>query len=127
MTQFKIYIIIAVVIAFVAVGVYIKYLQGENKTLTENNAKLTVAVQTQKETITVMQANAETARVAQTTLYKEYSVSRKENAKLTRLLSRHDLKYLAQRKPGLIENRVNKATEKVNECIAQMSKEKECK
>lgn len=46
-------------------------------------------------------------------LQEEINVIRKENGKLEQLLSKHDLKTLAKRKPALIEKRINKATKEL--------------
>jgi len=126
MTQIKIYILIAALLAASGVLLYIKHLQSENKVLTENNAKLTVAVQTQEETIQTMTDDAELAVVAQVNLFREYNDSRNENKKLQAVLSRHDLKYLSQRKPGLVQKKVNAATAKINDCIAALSRGETC-
>lgn len=46
---------------------------------------------------------------------------RKESTEMAELLSRHDLKYLAAKKPGLIENRVNRGTARVFDQLKELS------
>lgn len=49
------------------------------------------------------------------------SESRKRSQELAKLLAEHDLKYLASQKPGLIENRANRATAKVFDELEELS------
>lgn len=46
---------------------------------------------------------------------------RRESTQMAELLSRHDLKYLATKKPGLIENRVNSGTAQVFDQLKKLS------
>jgi len=127
MNQIKLYIGVAVLTVLALLYFYISYLQKEVKVLTENNAKLTVAVQVQKKTIQRIKANAVIAAKAQTALYSDFAEARKQASKLVRLLSKHDLKFLATRKPGLVQRKVNRAIESINDCISKLSRGIECK
>lgn len=46
---------------------------------------------------------------------------RRESTQMAELLARHDLKYLATQKPGLIENRVNRGTKDVFNQLKELS------
>ena len=46
-------------------------------------------------------------------LHMNNSIARSENVKLSNILSKHDIKYLASQKPKLVENRINEGTKKV--------------
>lgn len=46
---------------------------------------------------------------------------RRESSEMAELLSRHDLKYLASKRPGLIENRVNRGTQDVFDQLKELS------
>lgn len=54
-------------------------------------------------------------------LGREVNQIRKEAGELAELLARHDLKYLASQRPGLIENRVNAGTKQVFQELRDIS------
>jgi len=46
---------------------------------------------------------------------------RRESNDMAELLARHDLKYLASQRPGLIENRVNRGTQDIFDQLKELS------
>lgn len=84
-------------------------------TLTENNAKLTIAAQTNQETINKLEEDNKAYEVANKELQLKYKEAEKYGDELSKKLREHDLTRLTLRKPGLIEKRVNDATKKVFE------------
>lgn len=67
---------------------------------------------------------AELARQAKalTDLNNRLITIRRESTEMAELLARHDLKYLAANKPGLIENRVNRGTQDVFDQLKDLSR-----
>lgn len=55
-------------------------------------------------------------------LAKATAEAAKQNRELVEKLSRHDLEDLSARKPGLLENRVNEATEAVRQQLQEISR-----
>lgn len=91
--------------------------QARMAILHENNAKLETAVAISEETVSTLQteyarANQELDRVNQ-----NLALARQENNNLRNKLSEHDLGFLAENKPGLIEPIVNRATDNANRCF----------
>jgi len=109
--------------------------QTRIETLRENSAKLEVAVETSNETIDNMinQANENQERI--TKLSQSLRNAEQYNSELRRLFQEHNLTLLAERlfqehnltllaeeKPGLIENRINEATNEVFDSIMQSTR-----
>ena len=81
--------------------------------LRENNAKLEVANETNQATI--KQMGEDTARLNQLTnqLALDLQTSEKYGDQLRTTLNKHNLTLLANKKPGLIEKRMQNATDKL--------------
>lgn len=113
----RIYIALAVVAIVSAVSFagykYVTNMQETIITLTANNQLLTNTVETQRETIKRAQLAArqsqETARVLTVNLQQ----AEQELDELKQKLTNHDLTRLTIAKPGLIENRINNATQEL--------------
>ena len=113
----RVYIMIIVVglVGGVVYGGYYYYqdTQQRLKTLQQNNAKLEVAVKSKEAALQSVQENAE----KQLKLNKELSGKLKNEEKyqdeLRAKLQKHDLTRLSQKKPGLIEKKINEGTEKL--------------
>ena len=104
-------ILIALLISTtVASSWYYKYSQGVIRTLTENNAKLEIAIETQKATMEAMQKSFELQAAALTSLSVSNQTLSLEKEALSTKLMKHDLEELSKRKPGLIETRINNGT-----------------
>jgi hypothetical protein len=91
------------------------YLYNENQTLTENNYKLEVAVEEQKEAMTAMKEQYERQGKSLMQMSKMNAEIEAEKAEYLAIFAKHNLDNLALRKPGLMENRFNSASEAVME------------
>ena len=91
------------------------WLYNENQTLTANNIKLEAAVEEQKQAMAVMKEQYEKQGKALMNMSRQNAQIEKEKAEYLAIFSRHNLDLLALKKPGLIENRFNKASEEVME------------
>ena len=111
------------IIVTMAAGFYWYYQDSQQRiqTLSENNARLETAVQTNEQTISVLQESYEEARQELRQVNEEFSRIRKQNDVLADKLQRHDLGVLGNNKPGLVGNIVNSATDSVNRCFEILS------
>ena len=91
------------------------YLYNENQTLTQNNIKLEAAVEEQKQTMAIMKEQYEKQGKALMNMSRQNAQIEQEKAEYLAIFSRHNLDLLALKKPGLMENRFNNASEKVME------------
>ena len=91
------------------------WLYNENQTLTENNIKLEAAIQEQQETIAQIQEQYEKQGKSLMQMSRKNAEIEAEKAEYLAIFARHNLDNLALRKPGLMENRFNKASEAVME------------
>ena len=91
------------------------WLYNENQTLTENNIKLEAAVQEQQETIAQIQEQYEKQGKSLMQMSRKNAEIEAEKAEYLAIFARHNLDNLALRKPGLMDNRFNKASEAVME------------
>lgn len=123
-------------ILFVGSGVSYWYYtdsQATIKTLTENNTKLKTAVSINEQTISSLQNSYNDSKVKLRDLNTKLQKIRIQNGNLVKKFAKHNIGYLAQSKPGLIENIINNATDNVSRCFELLSgsplteKEKEAK
>lgn len=101
---------------------YHKNSQKTIEQLNENNAKLEVAIETNQQTIDNMVEQAELNQKRITELSKSLRDAEQYNSELRRLFQEHNLTLLAEEKPGLIENRINEATDEVFDSIMQSTR-----
>ena len=101
------------IILILGIGSY--FLYQENIKLKENNFKLETAVETQKETMAVMKEHYERQGEALNNMARVNAEIEAEKAEYLAIFSRHNLDMLALKKPGLIEIRMNNASEAVME------------
>ena len=99
------------------------WLYNENVTLKANNIQLESAVEEQKASIVAIQENFEKQGKALQQQQRVNAQIEKEKQEYLAIFARHNLDALAQAKPGLIESRVNKATDAVFEGIENDTKE----
>ena len=105
-----------VLIGIIAVlGIASYFLYQDNITLKENNFKLEAAVEEQKETMAVMKEQYERQGEALNNMARVNAEIEAEKAEYLAIFARHNLDMLALKKPGLIENRFNNASEAVME------------
>lgn len=125
MGQLKLYIIGFAGLFFLSVlGAaygYYSWSQDEIKTLTANNIHLNKAVKDQKLAIESLVKDSVDVGEQVTKVNKEFRNAREENAALKKKLVKHDLSFLAERKPGLIEKRINRGTADVGRCFEILS------
>ena len=100
-------------ILVLGIGCY--WLYSENETLKENNIKLEYAVEEQKQAIATIKEQYEKQGAALMNMTRENATIEQEKAEYLAIFQRHNLDVLALKKPGLIENRMNKASEEVME------------
>jgi len=81
--------------------------------LRENNAKLEVANEENQQTITKMQENNIALNKLTDQLNKDLRKSEEYGDELRNTLNKHNLTHLANKKPGLIEKRMQNATDKL--------------
>jgi hypothetical protein len=81
--------------------------------LRDNNAKLEVANETNQATIDKMGADAERLNNLTNQLVQDLQKSEKYGDELRNTLNKHNLTHLANKKPGLIEKRMQNATDKL--------------
>ena len=98
------------------------WLYNENQTLTENNLKLEAAVVEQQETIAQIQEQYEKQGKSLMQMTRKNAEIEAEKAEYLAIFARHNLDNLALRKPGLMENRFNDASEAVMEGLEDDTK-----
>ena len=103
-------IIVAMVLAF---GTYYWLTEKRLTVLTENNSKLSIAATTNQETIDKLTTDFQQQQELNTELNIKLKASEAYGDNLAKKLREHDLTMLTLKKPGLIERRVNSATQKI--------------
>ena len=99
------------------------YLYNQNQTLSANNLALEGAVEEQQAAMTAMKESFELqGKSLQQMMQKNAQIEQEMNQYLD-IFRRHNLNQLAIAKPGMIEKRVNDATQQVFESIENDSKE----
>ena len=100
------------VIATAGMGyLYVQKLQSDLQTARENVAKMEVAVQISEASIATLQADVIRNAELSATLQRELQTAERYGDELRATLQKHNLTALAQKKPGLIENRMQNATD----------------
>ena len=112
MSKIFIGIILTLILAF---GGYWWMAERIIERLTENNAALTIAATTNQETIEQMDLDNRAFQLANDELKIKLQASEEYGDALQEKLRTHDLTMLTLRRPGLIETRVNNATQKLFE------------
>ena len=110
MSKILIGIIVAMVMAF---GTYYWLTEKRLSVLTENNAKLTIAARTNQDTIDKLTQDYEQQQELNSELKVKLTAAEAYGDELAKKFREHDLTMLTLRKPGLIERRVNSATQKI--------------
>lgn len=99
----------------VTLGLLTFYLYNQNQTLTENNIKLESAVEEQQQAMTALRESYEKQGKSLMQMSRRNSEIEQEKAEYLEIFSRHNLDLLALKKPGMIELRMNNASELVME------------
>ena len=109
------------IIVILGLGGY--WLYTENQTLTANNFKLEAAVEEQKQAMTSLRESYEKQGKALMNMSRVNAEIEAEKAEYLAIFSRHNFDMLALKKPGLIENRMNNASELVMEGLENDTEE----
>ena len=100
------------VIATAGMGyLYVQKLQSDLETARENVAKMEVAIQVSEASVATLQADAIRNAQLSVNLQRELQTAERYGDELRATLQKHNLTALAQKKPGLIENRMQDATD----------------
>ena len=123
MIKIYLFLIIMGVIGAVGYGGYLYYKDTQQRiaTLTENNAKLETAIQISEESVSILQndiaKNAELNRELQSQL----QVAEQYGDQLRNTLRKHNLTHLANKKPGLIQRKMQNATNRLWNDLADIT------
>ena len=107
----------------VALGLVTFYLYNQNETLKENNTKLEYALEEQTQAMTALRESYEKQGQSLMNMTRRNAEIEQEKAAYLEIFSRHNLDLLALKKPGMIELRMNNASELVMEGIEDDTKE----
>ena len=95
--------------------------QARIAALTENNAKLEVAVQTQTQALESIQADYARASEELTRVNDEFRVIRNQNNVLANKLAEHDIAVLGAARPASVQRVINSASSKALRCFDILS------
>jgi hypothetical protein len=119
--QFKIMIFLAILtfVGTVVVGAFFYYKdsQATIAALNQQTATLTQAVDQQKEAIEAMEQSIRDQAAIREDMMKEVESARKDVEKLQTKIASHDFKLIASEKAGLLEKKINRATNDVMRCF----------
>ena len=107
----------------VTLGLLTFYLYNQNETLKENNTKLEYAIEEQAQAMTALRESYEKQGQSLMQMSRRNAEIEQEKAEYLEIFSRHNLDLLALKKPGMIELRMNNASELVMEGIEDDTKE----
>ena len=99
------------------------YLYNQNETLRDNNNKLEYALEEQTQAMTALRESYEKQGQSLMNMTRRNAEIEQEKAEYLEIFSRHNLDLLALKKPGMIELRMNNASELVMEGIEDDTKE----
>tara|TARA_B100000683_G_scaffold4950_1_gene5292 strand:+ start:10 stop:390 length:381 start_codon:yes stop_codon:yes gene_type:complete len=99
------------------------YLYNQNETLKDNNNKLEYALEEQTQAMTALRESYEKQGQSLLQMSRKNAEIEQEKAEYLEIFSRHNLDLLALKKPGMIELRMNNASELVMEGIEDDTKE----
>ena len=100
---------------------YYKDTQSRIATLTANNAKLEVAAKLQEETINTMIEDRQKLAELNKGLQKELQTAEKYGDQLRNTLQKHNLTHLANKRPSHIERKMQNATNRLWDCLADIT------
>jgi len=112
-----------IVIALMGAGGYWYYNDSQARiaVLTENNAKLEVAIQTQTQALESIQADYARASEELTRVNDEFRLIRNQNNVLATKLAEHDIAVLGSARPDSVQRIVNTASKKALRCFELLS------
>jgi hypothetical protein len=123
MIKVYLFLIIMGVLGSVGYGGYMYYKDTQDRIaiLTKNNATLEVAAQLQEETINTMIEDVQRNSELNRELQKELQIAEKYGDQLRNTLRKHNLTHLANKKPGLIERKMQNATNRLWDDLADIT------
>lgn len=115
--RFKLFALGGAVLLFLSVGFfgyrYITNLQNAVISQTQEIAQQRIALESSLDTIRQLQDDMERGAELRRELSDRLDQANENVADLRSILARHDLTYLAEQRPGLIEMRINDGTQQV--------------
>ena len=113
----KIYSLIVILVVLSGVGYgaisYYNDTQERLATLRDNNAKLEVANKSKEEALKTIQSNVEKTNKLNKELQGRLQNAEVYQDELRKKLQKHDLTRLSEKKPGLVEKKINEGTQKL--------------
>lgn len=119
--QSKIILAIVILSLLGLAGWYYKWSQAEIKVLGENVVKLEQAKKLQDETIKTMREDAKLSSKILLEVDEKYQAARKTNTALRKVLAKHNIAYLASKKPRLVQKIINKGSVNAARCLELLS------
>ena len=116
-------LIVLGILGSVGYGGYTYYKDSQTRiaTLTANNAKLEVAAQQQEQTINTMIEDREKLAELNKGLQKDLQTAEKYGDQLRNTLRKHNLTHLANKRPSYIERKMQNATNRLWDCLADIT------
>ena len=123
MIKVYLFLIIMGVLGAVGYGGYMYYKDTQQRiaTLTENNAKLTTAVETSEKSIAVLRSDIAKNAELNSRLQKDLQKAESYGDQLRNTLRKHNLTHLANKKPSYIERKMQNATNRLWDCLADIT------
>ena len=123
MIKVYLFLIIMGVLGAVGYGGYLYYKDTQQRIaiLTENNAKLEIAIQISEESIATLQNDIAKNAELNRELQKELQIAEGYGDQLRATLQKHNLTHLANKKPGLTEERMQNATNRLWDDLADIT------
>jgi len=117
--MFKIKIILMLLVLAASAGgyAYVQKLQKDNAILKINQSKLETAVTEGNQVIEQQTNDLKKIRSTLSNLEEEKKKLQKDRDSLSKKLGKHDIGELAEKKPGLVEKIINKASDSAVRCM----------
>tara|TARA_B100001996_G_C18482390_1_gene524326 strand:+ start:199 stop:648 length:450 start_codon:yes stop_codon:yes gene_type:complete len=117
--MFKIKIIITLIMLAGAAGgyAYVQKLRADNAVLKINQTKLETAVADNNKVIEQQKQDFDKIRNTLTKIEEENKKLQADRDNLSKKLGKHDIGELAEKKPGLVEKIINKASDNAARCM----------
>ena len=123
MIKVYMFLIIMGILGAVGYGGYMYYKDTQQRimTLKENNAKLEVAAQMANDTINTMVEDREKMAELNKGLQKKLQKAETYGDQLRATLQKHNLTHLANKRPSYIEKKMQNATNRLWDCLADIT------
>ena len=123
MIKVYMFLIIMGILGAVGYGGYMYYKDTQQRimTLKENNAKLEVAAQMANDTINTMVEDRERMAELNKGLQKQLQSAERYGDQLRNTLQKHNLTHLANKRPSYIEKKMQNATNRLWDCLADIT------